>query len=247
MAVVSIPTEIAEAMSSGDLVAFCGCGISMATGALPSGSALAQDLCARASLPLSGDLPAVARSYESRNGRHSLIDYISKKIEPHRSPMPTHEEVARIPFKVVVTTNWDELLERAFEKLGRNYALVVKDSDVAFVSSATTPIVKLHGTISQKDTLVVSDRDYYDFLGRQPGLAGLLRSWMLTSTVLYLGYNLGDPDFKAVFYECQRVLGPLKRRAYAIQLNPSKTVVDDWQQENVQVLAADAFDFLSAL
>jgi len=44
-----------------------------------------------------------------------------------------------------------------------------------------------------------------------------------------------------------RHLGKHKRRAYAVQLNPTPLTVKYWEQKNIQVIAADATAFLENL
>ena len=74
-----------------------------------------------------------------------------------------------------------------------------------------------------------------------------MRGYFATKTLLFLGYGLADEDFKRLYHEVERHLGKHKRRAYAVQLNPTMLAVKYWQQKNVEVIAADAMVFLEAL
>jgi hypothetical protein len=108
-----------------------------------------------------------------------------------------HRLLAQAPAPLlIITTNYDDLLERAFKEQGRPFDLVVYPTDnteewgasVAhwphgatepdYVSpkrlridlSATTVIFKMHGTIDHADTgreaYVITEDDYSDFLVR---------------------------------------------------------------------------------
>lgn len=74
-----------------------------------------------------------------------------------------------------------------------------------------------------------------------------MRSYFATKTLIFLGFGLADEDFKRLYHEVVRHLGKHKRRAYAVQLDPSPLTVKYWLQKNVQVIAADATAFLEAL
>ena len=108
-------------------------------------------------------------------------------------------------------------------------------------------LIKLHGSVEQKDTIVITGDDYYDVFARLPQVANLVQSFFATKTLLFLGYGLADEDFKRLYMEVVRHLGKHKRRAYAVQLDPTPLTVKYWEQKNVQVIAADATAFLEGL
>ena len=193
-------------------------------------------------------LPDVAQAYELEMGHQSLIAFIAERIEAAgHAPLRTHQLIAALPFKRIITTNWDTLLEEALRQAGKSVAKVVRNEDVAYVDEEKVTLIKLHGSIDQKDTIVVTGDDYYDVFARLPETANLVRSFFATKTLLFLGYGLADEDFKRMYHEVERHLGKHKRRAYAVQLNPTTLAVKYWQQKNVEVIVADATAFLEAL
>ena len=118
---------------------------------------------------------------------------------------------------------------------------------MAFADNDKTLLVKLHGSIEQKDFIVVAGDDYYRVFARLPETANLVRSYFATRTMLFLGYGLGDGDFKRLYLEVVDNLEKHKRRAYAVQLNPTAISIKYWREKNVEVIDADATDFLAAL
>lgn len=247
---MNIPRELLEQLHKGNVVLFCGAGISTAPNGLPTGTQLAQELAQRAGLDdVSGmTLPDVAQAYELEMGLQSLIAYVSSRIDdPGYAPLRTHQLIAELPFKRIITTNWDTLLEEALRQAGRPFAKVVRDSDIAYSDEEKVLFVKLHGSIDQKDTLVITGDDYYDVFARLPEAANLVQTFFATRTLLFLGFGLADEDFKRLYHEVVRHLGEHKRRAYAVQLEPAPLTVRYWEQKNVQIIDADAAEFLEAL
>jgi hypothetical protein len=247
---ISIPHELLEQIQRGNVVVLCGAGVSSSEGGLPSGSQLAQELAQRAAL---GDvssisLPEVAQAYELEMGLQSLLAYITSRVEePRGAPLRTHHLIATLPFKRIITTNWDNLLEEALREAGKPFVKVVRDSDIAYTDEEKVLLIKLHGSIEQKDSIVITGDDYYDVLARRPETAALVRSYFSTKTLLFLGFGLADDDFKRQYQEVVRHLGAHKRRAYAVQLDPSPLTVKFWERKNVQIIDADATQFLEAL
>ncbi len=250
MSEIMIPQELVEQMQRNNVILFAGAGISMGEGGLPSGHQLAQELAQRGDLGevTCMSLPEVAQRYELKRGHQSLIEYISRTIdEPQYAPLRTHELIAALSFNKIITTNWDNLLEQAIRGRGKGLVQVVRDSDIGFLDEPKVGLIKLHGSIGQKDSIIVTGDDYYDMFARLPDVATLVQSYFATKTILFLGYGLGDEDFKRLYYEVVRHIGRHKRRAYAVQLHPDDFAIKYWERKSVEVIAADATDFLETL
>lgn len=104
-----------------------------------------------------------------------------------------------IPFRAVLTTNFDELLPG--ELPGREaYSAALRAGasrwwHEAFWTGAGKgrPVVKLHGDIAKDPRSVVfTRRDYRSRMYESPGYATFLRSVFATSTMLYLGVSFSD-------------------------------------------------------
>lgn len=80
----------------------------------------------------SADLLKVSAYYEQSSGRDALRDELHGVLGRPFAPGALHQMLAGVDgLRLVVTTNYDTLLERAFDARGRAYDLVVypKDSD----------------------------------------------------------------------------------------------------------------------
>ena len=247
---MDIPLELLEQLHEGSVALFCGAGISISEDGIPSGSQLAREMAQRAGLGDVGSmsLPEVAEAYELEMGTQSLIAYVTERVDdPRYSPLRTHHLIAALPFKRIITTNWDNLLEEAFRQARKPFVKVVRDEGISYADDDKVLLIKLHGSAEQKDTIVITGDDYYDVFTKLPQVANLVQSYFATKTLLFLGYGLADEDFKRLYLEVVRHLGKHKRRAYAVQLNPTPLTVKYWEQKNVQVIAADAMAFLESL
>ena len=247
---LNIPTELLFELNRGNIVLFCGAGISVSDGGLPDGNQLAQELAERADLDdMAGKkLSEVAEAYKHKMGHHSLVNYIANRIDNlNLVPLPVHQLIVERRFKKVITTSWDNLLEDAFRQLHQGYIKVVSDNDLGYVDDEKVQLIKLHGSIEQKDSLIITGDDYYDVFARLPETANLVRTFFATRTVLFLGFGLADEDFNRLYHEVIRYLGQHKSRAYAVQLDPTPFTIGYWEKKNVQIIPADVTSFLSEL
>ncbi len=250
---MQIPLELIEQIQKGNVVLFCGAGISMGPEGLPSGpggAQLTQELAERAGLgDVSGMwLPEVAQDYELKLGHQSLIQHVINRIDdPKYSPLRTHQLITALPFNKIITTNWDNLLEEALRQARQPFVKVVRDPDIAFADEEKVLLIKLHGSIEQKDTIVITDDDYYDIFYRLPEIAKVVGAYFTTRTILFLGFGLADEDFKQLYLRVVRHLGRHKKRAYAVQLRPRELDIEYWERKNVKVIACDATEFLEEI
>jgi SIR2-like domain len=141
------------------------------------------------------DLAKVAQYYSVVGGRDTLQRELHNIFNRDYSLTPLHALLADITMPLlIVTTNYDDLIERAFNARGRPYDLVIHTTDPTFgyqllwwehgarepgkVNAnkldidlqAVTVIYKMHGAVDRRqptrDQYVITEDDYIDFLAR---------------------------------------------------------------------------------
>jgi hypothetical protein len=221
-------------------------------GGLPTAAQLARELAERAGLAATGarplPLPEAAERYRFKAGYQSLISYVAERIDqPRYEPLSIHRLIAALPVQQIMTTAWDTLLENALRQAQRPYTKIVVDSEVPFISEDKVSLIKLHGSIEQKESLIITGDDYYDVLGRRPVIANLVRHLFSTMTVLFIGFDLDGEDFKQLYLGLARHLDRHMRRAYALQPDPDPYTRQYWAEKEVQLIAAQPAPFLELL
>lgn len=263
-------------LREGKVVLFAGAGISLGThgqAGLPSAVELTRSLALEADFCQKGQCwnydrkrgqcawesgcvnsyPDVAEHYAEQKGRPALLSLLRDRIDvPGLQPLRTHQAIARLPISVVVTTNWDRLLDESLTDAGKRVTTVVENYEVAFSNCGDVLMVKMHGSIERPHTIVLTERDYQEFFERLPNLVDMLLYFFATRTFLFVGYSLSDPNFKRMYLEVTRHLqdryGRLFRRvAYADQWHPSDYHRRFWQHHNLRLIDEDATVFLETL
>jgi len=166
----------------GRCVPFIGSGV--ATPTLPTGGELAEELSKAYNLPLdaSNDLSAVAEHIAiAANSTREPKDHFAERARKAVAP-PHYTNLAELPIKLFVTTNYDDLLEQALRKAGKHpqleipawngYILHQHRNEVSAMSrdegydpSVDYPLIlHLHGHYKYPATMVMTDSDYAEFL-----------------------------------------------------------------------------------
>ncbi len=220
--------EIADLLKKGEVVPFLGAGVNFGARPgpdakwnqddspfLPSGVELSRFLADMSNFPAEkdedlGDLAKVASYFVETSARRRLRERLHKIFDRDFEPADIHSylaDVARGRPLVIVTTNYDDLTERAFKHLELPYDLVVHPTDRKDVEASvlwwrhgqdepeivppnqlfidlksTSVIYKMHGTVdrmtSKWDSYVITEDDYIDFLSRMTGQTAVPAQFM---------------------------------------------------------------------
>ena len=68
--------------------------------------------------------------------------------------------VARMSFSAFITTNYDQLLEKALAKNRKKFYTIIEDLDVCRWKSDQLPYLKLHGCITRPSGLIAAEDEY---------------------------------------------------------------------------------------
>jgi hypothetical protein len=157
-------------------------------------------------------------AYADTYGRASLIERLNDVLlVDDIEPSEVHRAFAQLPFDMVVTTNVDFLLERAYAELRRPCVPLLGEAQLSIQRRPeATNLLKFHGDLRHPDNLVVTEEDYDGFIRRNPLLTTYLSWWLLTREPIFVGYSLDDADFREVLVLLRERLGRMTRPSWVI-------------------------------
>jgi hypothetical protein len=249
--------QILEQLEQGRLALFIGADLPRQITGLPSRADLARELAHRkrgalARVDESLPLAEVAQRVSRAGKRWEFTAFIRDALDTAgRSPQPCHRRIVELAstyrIETIITTAYDNLLELAFQEAGTGINRVVRGGDVSFVDPDRPTLIKLYGDAQQPGTLVVTDRDHSDLLrdrDREPLLDEVQRALRL-NTVLFLGYNLADPDFRFLFDQIAE--SRFARTAYAVWPGLPEADVRMWRDRGIVILDTDPLGILGEI
>ncbi|NLH46528.1 MAG: hypothetical protein GX451_10470 [Acholeplasmataceae bacterium] len=247
-----MPNDIIEAVKSERLVLFAGAGISTEKkGCYPR--TFYEEIKQEMDLPNSEQLKfskIMSKYTEQPNGRRNLIrrirkrfDYVDSFPELYRIATNFHRELSSVYFiRDIITTNWDDYFEREC-----GATPFVSDEDLIFWDLAYRRVLKIHGTVNNYGSLVITGEDYQQCYERlnNGALGGFLKSFLATKTIIFIGYSFGDEDFSSIQEYLSREMSGLNPHAYVVTIDESAN--EKFKGTNITPIITDGTFFIEKL
>lgn len=95
----------------------------------------------------------------------------------------------------IITTNYDDLLERGIFK--ESCISIFPGNPIAHFGDKTV-IYHPHGFIKEPASLVVTSADYFDFINQDNYFSQKISTLMMENSILIIGYSLSDSNLKMI-------------------------------------------------
>ncbi|HYR89539.1 MAG TPA: SIR2 family protein [Terriglobia bacterium] len=279
---------IRDGLAKGRVIPFLGAGVSAGSRVngqlwtpkadfLPSAAELANYLDRRSGYP-SGEPPEltrVAQYFDGVAGRGGLDDELHAVFARDYKPSPIHYYLAELPNLVIVTTNYDDLQERAFREKGRPFHVVVYrtgsptflfwengagEPREIFANELNLPIgeipiiYKMHGACdhgnTERDSYVITEDDYVEFLSRmtsQTAIPAVFAEPFRKSHFLFLGYGLRDWNLRVVLHKIWQTWPRRRYASWAIQQRAERLEREFWSRRLLTIYELTIAEFLEKL
>jgi hypothetical protein len=254
---MSIPIDrLVAQLTPNQTALFLGAGASVESGS-PTGEELAELLWLElgSGEPPSLDLVEVASILELRRGRAALY----KAVLNHLAKLEPTGGLLLLPllsWKVLYTTNFDRLIEKAFSHA--NVPLVVVRSNYEYQAGERRNeigVFKIHGCISQDEStgsrarMTLTERDYEEYAGYREALFRKLELDLLGGDVVFVGYSLRDRHLRDRIVEAARAKSNsgAPGRIFALLFEANEDRANLLERRGVEVAFGSLDTLLSAL
>ena len=219
-------------------------------------SAVAKKWAAEYKYPFD-DSDDVARVARFLNVEYGDAEYASGKYVEELSKLPTpnfddpnepYNILAKLPLPIYITTNYDDMMERALRKNQREvkpdlckWVKSLEDTsplaEQGFQPNVANPSVfHLYGYTQTQQSMVMSEDDYFQFLINvskdQELIPKRIQQAITGTSLLLLGYSLEDWDFRILFHFLAGYLKNSTSKTHvAVQLSPNAST-DELKQRS---------------
>ncbi len=196
--------EINKASRHGKLVFFVGAGVSTLSG-YPRWIELVDEFYEKlygkrrdnGYVLSSDDYLRIPQVFYDVLGEHEKDQYdsILKQIfNVEKNPNPIHYKILSLNPVHIITTNYDDLIEKTCWQRGKYFTKISSEKDVSGAISSRY-LIKVHGDFSRgykAENVVLKESDYISYDQNYPLISNLVKTIMATYTIVFIGYGLGD-------------------------------------------------------
>lgn len=173
------------------------------------------------------DLLWKAEEYRRLLGIDGYAELIRTTFGPEEARFDDfHRDLVELPFRHVLTTNYDAVLEQAHAAVSpSSRALAVSWSETANLRDILQRMgdarfarryIYLHGRFDDPDNVVLTERDYAERYVRASDTWPKLFALLAAQRVVSIGFSLSDLDVMGVFRAVKANMGPGEPRHFAI-------------------------------
>jgi len=210
-----IPADLIEHFKKGQGIFFVGAGLSMGAG-YPSWAGLLNGLIKEAKkqpwvnkdkikdyeklIKDSSKFLFIAEDLKTELGK-TFYDYMDKIFaDTKKEPTEAHELLVKINPSLIITINYDDLIEKAYNNVYGDYPNAFSYSQSREAANNFWQdkffILKAHGDAKRDVTsLILSQKDYRKILYRETGYRSLLQAIFTIKSIVFLGVSFNDPEF----------------------------------------------------
>lgn len=136
--------------------------------------------------------------------KYEICKYLSKnEMAINKDLESEYRLLKKVNVEGIITTNWDLLLEKTFP----DFNVFIGQDKLIFNNSIDIgETYKIHGCISKPNSLVLTKNDYEQFHQKNPYLAAKLLTIFMEHPIIFLGYNIGDPNVHSILSSIIKIL-----------------------------------------
>lgn len=148
-----------------------------------------------------------AQIYEDNYSKEALVTKVKELFPKEYNCHDIHKLIYEIEPTHIITTNYDDLLEKAMriKNLDNKFHVVDTDAQIPLSKSKHNLLVKAHGDLNRTN-IVLSEQDYNNYEKNFPLILSFIRYVFSKYKVLFLGFSLSDPNFNKILYWVKNIL-----------------------------------------
>ena len=164
------------------------------------------------------DLVALAQyCYNKHQNRGIINDVIFEEFSKQKEPTQNHRILARLPIGVIWTTNYDDLIERAFDNVQKIVDVKSRNEHLSnTLANRECILYKMHGDKNNPNDAILIKDDYERYYKAHKQFLSALTGDLISKTFLFVGFSFQDPNLDYILSRIRVDYEENPRQHYAI-------------------------------
>ena len=185
------------------------------------------------------------------DGRNDLITLLGKLFSFEIKDTSDQETLRKIPhFKTIFTTNYDTLLENAYQQEER--VVITSNEGCSYADDKKVNIYKVHGditTLNAPDGIVITESDYNNYFqsGKYDLIWENLKIAFSKKHMLFIGYSLDDDNIIDIIKTVRSCIGQSMKGMFLVAPDFKDAKVNRLKENHITYIDACADEFLTSV
>ena len=164
------------------------------------------------------DLVALAQYCYNRNQNRGVInDIIFEEFSKQKEPTENHKILARLPIGIIWTTNYDDLIEKAFNNVKKIVDVKSRNEHLSnTLANRECILYKMHGDKNNHNDAILIKDDYESYYKNHKQFLSALTGDLISKTFLFVGFSFQDPNLDYILGRIRVDYEENPRQHYAI-------------------------------
>lgn len=156
----------------------------------------------------------------------SWAEAVADEFGQKAMPSELHNAIINLQQRIILTTNFDKLLENAWELMdarATHYPILVTDLDSgafkALKDHSRRYLIKIHGTVDNANSMVFTRSEYIRSAFGNARYSLFIESLLLNYTFIFVGFSMNDPAVMSLM-EMYALRYPTARPHYIFSPQP---------------------------
>ncbi len=178
--------------------------------------------------------------YNCLQSKQPIITHLAKEFQSVQRNNPTiHEKLKLNPFiKDIITTNYDTLLEDAYNNHSHNLICNIKELST-IPNNKKVNIYKIHGDLLHQEDIIITKTDYNNFYKNRKDTSlfwSNIKSIATSRSIIFIGYSLSDPNIIDIIDALNTELGELRKPIYLIAPNFQSNQIKKLKEKKIHYI-----------
>lgn len=166
------------------------------------------------------------KNISSKNSENAfkieLCNFIKEKMKLNISLKNEIDLLKNSVLSGVMTTNWDDFLQINFN----DFEVKIGQKEILFSNQHSIgDIYKIHGCISQPESLIVTKNDYNEFEKNNHYLKSKILTLFVDFPIIFIGYSISDPNIRNIL---QNIIDSLNNDYLSIEKLQNRLFFVEW-------------------
>ena len=261
MSIIDIPHHLIEQIKLGNVILFLGAGASRGAkdskgNTMPDGKELSKLLVDKflGNEYAGSDLAYAGQLAITTSSLFEVQQFISESVKAFE-PEPHHLKFPTFVWKSIFTTNYDNLVEKAYTKIKnplQELIPVIKNTPKTqiFLHEKVLPYYKLHGCITDINDpdapLILTIDQFINHKSKRDRLFSDLQDLARDYSILFIGFGMADFDIRMILNNLNENVDA-RVRSYMIGPGVKELDAKHWEQKKISAIKMTAEDFFNRL